>query len=76
MIRQKLMSIYLKTIGLIFGDYDMNDLVMIVSIINTTEASSEGINAKTVYLSTSVRAVGATEIFICFCEDPRNRQGY
>lgn len=24
----------------------MNDLVMIVSIMNTTEASSEGINAK------------------------------
>ena len=51
-----------------FGDYDMNDLVMIVSIMNTTEASSEGINAKTVYLSTSVRAVGATKSLYAFAK--------
>ena len=46
----------------------MNDLVMIISIMNTTEASSEGINAKTVYLSTSVRAVGATKSLYAFAK--------
>lgn len=45
-----------------FGDYDMNDLVMDVSIAN----SIAGANATSVTITTTVRAVGATKALYAF----------